>query len=48
LIFEFLDSKGAVLANQEVQVPPLKPKESQAIQAKAEGAGITAWRYKQK
>jgi hypothetical protein len=48
LIFEFLDSKGGVVGNQEVQVPALKPNESQPIEAKAEGAGITAWRYKQK
>jgi tetratricopeptide (TPR) repeat protein len=48
LIFEFLDSKGTVIANQEAQIPALKPGESQPIAAKAEGAGITAWRYKQK
>jgi tetratricopeptide (TPR) repeat protein len=47
LIFEFLDAKGTVVANQEVQIPALKPGESQPIEAKAEGAGITAWRYKQ-
>ncbi|HEV8177734.1 MAG TPA: tetratricopeptide repeat protein [Gemmatimonadales bacterium] len=48
LIFEFLDSKGAVVANHEVQVPALKPGESQPVEAKAEGSGIAAWRYKQK
>lgn len=48
LIFEFLDAKGAVVANQEVQVPALKPGESQPVEAKAEGSGIAAWRYKQK
>lgn len=48
LIFEFLDGKGTVLANQEVQVPALKPAESQPIEAKAQGSGIAAWRYKQK
>jgi tetratricopeptide (TPR) repeat protein len=48
LIFEFLDSKGAVVANQEVQVPALKPGEVQPIEAKVEGAGIAAWRYKRK
>ena len=48
LVFEFLDGKGAVLANQEVQVPALKPGESQPVEAKAEGSGIAAWRYKQK
>ena len=48
LVFEFLDAKGAVVANQEVQVPALKPGESQPIEVKAEGTGIAAWRYKQK
>lgn len=48
LVFEFLDSKGAVLANQEVQVPALRPGVSHQIEAKGEGAGIAAWRYKQK
>ena len=48
LVFEFLDAKGAVLANQEVQVPALKPGESQPIEAKGQGSGIAAWRYKQK
>jgi len=48
LIFEFLDAKGAVVANQEVQVPALKPGDSQPLEAKAEGSGIAAWRYKQK
>ena len=47
LVFEFLDSKGTVVGNQEVQVPALKPGESHAIQVKADGAGIAAWRYKQ-
>lgn len=48
LIFEFLDPKGAVIANHEVQVPALKPGESQPVEAKAEGSGIAAWRYKPK
>ena len=48
LIFEFLDGKGTVIANQEVQVPALKPGESQPIEARAQGSGIEAWRYKQK
>jgi tetratricopeptide (TPR) repeat protein len=48
LVFEFLDAKGAVVGNQEVQVPALKAGESQPIQAKAQGAGITAWRYTRK
>ncbi len=48
LIFEFLDAKGTVVANQEVQVPALKAGETHPIEAKAQGQGIAAWRYKQK
>ena len=48
VIFEFLDGKGAVVGNQEIQVPPLKAGESHPIEAKAQAAGISAWRYKQK
>lgn len=48
VIFEFLDPKGTVVANQEVQISALKPGQSQPIEAKAQGAGIAAWRYKQK
>lgn len=46
IVFEFLDPKGAVIVNQEVQVPALKVGESHPIEVKAEGAGIAAWRYK--
>ena len=48
VIFEFLDSKGVVVGNQEVQVPALKVGETHPIEAKAEGTGIAAWRYKLK
>ncbi|MGH7510446.1 MAG: tetratricopeptide repeat protein [Gemmatimonadales bacterium] len=48
LVFEFLDIKGNVVANQEVQVPAVKPGESHPIEVKAEGEGIAAWRYQQK
>jgi tetratricopeptide (TPR) repeat protein len=48
VIFEFLDSKGAVVGNQEIPVAALKAGETLPIEAKAEGAGISAWRYKQK
>ncbi len=48
LIFEFLDAQGAVVANQEVQVPALKAGETHPIEVKAQGQGIAAWRYKQK
>jgi tetratricopeptide (TPR) repeat protein len=47
LTFEFLDGKGAVVANQQVQIPALQPGASQPIEVTAEGAGIIAWRYKQ-
>ena len=48
LVFEFLDAKGAVAGNQEVQVPALKAGESHPIEVKAQAPGIAAWRYKQK
>ncbi|HET6778925.1 MAG TPA: tetratricopeptide repeat protein [Gemmatimonadales bacterium] len=48
LIFEFLDAQGAVVANQEVQVPALKAGETHPIEVKVQGPGIAAWRYKQK
>ncbi|MFL5401387.1 MAG: tetratricopeptide repeat protein [Gemmatimonadales bacterium] len=48
LAFEFLDAKGGVLGSQEVQLPALKAGESQPVEAKAEAAGIAAWRYKRK
>jgi tetratricopeptide (TPR) repeat protein len=48
LVFEFLDTKGAVVGNQEVQVPALKAGESHPIEVKAEAPGIAAWRYKEK
>lgn len=48
LVFEFLDPKGTVVANQEVQIPALKPDEARPIEAKAEAAGIAAWRYTRK
>ena len=48
VIFEFLDAKGGVVANQEVAIPAVKSGESQPVEAKAQGAGIVAWRYKQK
>jgi tetratricopeptide (TPR) repeat protein len=46
VIFEFLDSKGTVVGNQEIQVPALKTGETHPIEAKAQGTGISAWRYK--
>jgi tetratricopeptide (TPR) repeat protein len=46
VIFEFLDSSGAVVGNQEVQIPALKPDAAHPIQVKGQGSGIAAWRYK--
>ena len=46
VIFEFLDSKGTVVGNQEVQVPALKTGETHPIEAKVQATGIAAWRYK--
>jgi tetratricopeptide (TPR) repeat protein len=46
VVFEFLDNKGTVVGNQEVQVPALKAGETHPIEAKAQGTGIAAWRYK--
>jgi hypothetical protein len=45
---EFLDAKGGVVATQDVQVPALEPGKTQELKATAQGAGITAWRYKRK
>ena len=46
VVFEFLDAKGTVVANQQVEIPALKPEQTHPIQVQAQGAGITAWRYK--
>jgi tetratricopeptide (TPR) repeat protein len=48
LVFEFLDAGGGVVATQEAQVPALKAGAAQDIKVAAQGAGITAWRYKRK
>jgi tetratricopeptide (TPR) repeat protein len=48
IVFEFLDADGGAVATQETQVPPLKAGAAQAINLTAQGAGITAWRYKRK
>ncbi len=48
LAVEFLDSKGAVVGTQDVQVPVLEAGKSQEVKATAQGGGIAAWRYKQK
>jgi hypothetical protein len=48
LTVEFLDAKGAVVATQDAQVPALQPGANHEIKLTAQGAGIAAWRYKQK
>jgi tetratricopeptide (TPR) repeat protein len=48
LTFEFLDPKGTVVTTQEVKVPALAPAATQNVKVDAQGAGITAWRYKVK
>ncbi len=48
LAFEFLDASGKPVATQETQVPALKAGATQDIKLTAQGAGITAWRYKRK
>jgi tetratricopeptide (TPR) repeat protein len=45
---EFLDSKGTVVATQDAQVPALPAGTNHEIKLTAQGAGIAAWRYKQK
>lgn len=46
LVFEFLNQKGDVVGTQTVDVQPIAPEQSQAIEVKATGAGIVAWRYR--
>jgi hypothetical protein len=45
---EFLDPKGTVVASQDVQIPALEPGKTHEVKATGQGAGIAAWRYKQK
>ena len=46
LVFELLGSGDAVLATQEVTVPPLKPDATHEVKVAAQANGITGWRYK--
>ena len=48
LAVEFLDAKGTAVGSQDVQVPALAAGKTQELKATAQGAGIVAWRYKQK
>jgi tetratricopeptide (TPR) repeat protein len=46
LVFELLGSGDAVLATQEVTVPPLKPDATHEVKVAAQANGITGWRYR--
>lgn len=46
LTVEFLDAKGGVVATQTAEVPALEPGATQAVEARAVGKGILAWRYR--
>jgi hypothetical protein len=46
LVFEFLNTKGEVVATQMVDVPAIPPEQSHAFEVKAAGPGIAAWRYR--
>jgi hypothetical protein len=48
LTVEFLDAKGTVVATQDAQIPALKKGETHPLKVTGQGAGIAAWRYKQK
>ena len=44
--FEFLDAQGAVRATQTIDIPPLPPQGSQALELHVPGRDLTAWRYR--
>lgn len=46
LVFEFLSGRGEVVATQSTEVPAIEPGQSHAIELKATGVGIVAWRYR--
>lgn len=48
VVFEFLDARGGVVTTQEAQVPALAAGATHDVKLTAQGAGITAWRYKRK
>jgi tetratricopeptide (TPR) repeat protein len=45
LVFEFLNTKGEVVATQTADVPAILPQGTHQFDLKAIGAGIQAWRY---
>lgn len=46
LVFEFLNTKGEVVATDTVQVAPIQTGQSQAFESHPKGAGMVAWRYR--
>ena len=46
LSFEFLDSRGGVVATQTVDIPAVPPGDSHQFEAHAVGKGIVGWRYR--
>lgn len=48
VVVEFLDKAGTVVATGETTVPVLAPAATQDLTVTANGAGITAWRYRRK
>lgn len=45
LVFEFLNSKGEVVATQALDVPALESQGTHSIEAKVTVPGVAAWRY---
>lgn len=45
LVFEFLNTKGEVVATQTAEVPAIPPEGNHQFDLKAVGAAIQAWRY---
>ena len=48
LTFEMLGASGAVVATQELTVPPLAAGATQDVTITAQANGINGWRYKVK
>lgn len=46
VVFEFLNTKGEVVATQTGDIPTLAPAATHDLQIEAIGTGITAWRYR--
>ena len=46
LTFEFLDAMGHVQVTQAIEIPPLPPQGSHAIELHVPGTALVAWRYR--